>query len=394
MPPDGEEFQIHSLLSSPTHQADFSKFQRWLRMIREVEAVNPGVDSGKLAHSLRANALDIAFLEALDQDSRDLRDMVALRSEIKKHLVLSVADLDLMEERGSWARHIHAMALHAWREDFLNRQQQGMQDASRVSTLVSQLASALNQKRRLDSLDILAGYQQRVPARNELKNRNLLRLRGRPGLTKSSLRSLYTSGLKDLRAVAPLLLVSPETASSMLPLTAGLFDVVVIDEASQMFVAEAMPMLFRGKTAVIAGDKQQMPPADFFAFSDTDEDYESEEELPTGPPPLIAADGVYRLLEAADDALSAGSHSRLSLLVHYRSERKELIDFSNHAFYEGTLIIPSGNAPLPAFMQAAIEFESVDGKFLRGLNEAEARRTVELLRNIWLEPESVCQLSG
>jgi len=99
-------------------------------------------------------------------------------------------------------------------------------------------------------------------------------------------------------------------------------------------------------------------------------------------------------LEAADDALSAGSQSRLSLLVHYRSERKELIDFSNHAFYEGKLIIPSGNAPLPAFMQAAIEFESLDGKFLRGVNEVEARRTVELLRNIWLEPENVCPTVG
>ena len=394
MPHEEEGLQISGLLSSHAHQVDFAKFQRWLRMIREVAAVNPRVNSGKLAHSLRTNTLDIAFLQALDQDSRGLRDMVLLRSEIKRHPVLSVADADLSDQRGGWARHVHAMVLHGWRMDLLKRRQQGMQDAPKVSALVSQLASALGRKRELDSQDILAGYQLRVDARNELKNRNLLRLRGRPGLPKSSLRSLYTSGLEDLRAVAPLLLVSPETASSMLPLKAGLFDVVVIDEASQMFVAEAMPMLFRGKTAVIAGDKQQMPPADFFAFSDADEDYESEEELPTGPPPLIAADGVYRLLDAADDALSAGSQSRLSLLVHYRSERKELIDFSNHAFYEGKLIIPCGNAPLPAFMQSAIEFENVDGKFLRGLNEVEAKRIVELLRNIWLEPAHVCPTVG
>lgn len=75
--------------------------------------------------------------------------------------------------------------------------------------------------------------------------------------------------------------------------------------------------------------------------------------------------------------------------MHYRSERKELIDFSNHAFYDGKLIIPAGNAALPPFMQTAIEFENVDGQFVRGVNEMECRRIVEILRNIWLVRESL-----
>jgi hypothetical protein len=228
-----------------------------------------------------------------------------------------------------------------------------------------------------------------VDARNTLKNHNLLRLRAGQGRPKTSLRKLYSDGMPLLYNVVPLLLVSPETASSMLPLKAGLFDVVVIDEASQMFVAEALPMLFRAKHAVIAGDRQQMPPADFFAYSDAEDEDGNEEEIDSETDPLVAASGVYRLLDAADNALPAASQSRLSLKVHYRSERKELIDFSNHAFYDGKLIIPAGNAALPPFMHSAIEFENVDGQFVRGVNEKECRRIVEILRNIWLVRESL-----
>ena len=150
-----------------------------------------------------------------------------------------------------------------------------------------------------------------------------------------------------------------------------------------MFVAEALPLLFRAKHAVIAGDRQQMPPADFFAYSDTEDEDGGDEAIDGDFNPLVPASGVYRLLDASDNALPAGSQSRLSLLVHYRSERKELIEFSNHAFYDGKLIIPAGNAALPPFMQTAIEFENVDGQFVRGINEMECLRIVELLRNIW-----------
>jgi primosomal replication protein N'' len=347
------------------------------------------VDADALSAALKVGTLDLEFLKTLVNDARELRSLLALKSNIASHTVLSRADEHLPGERGNWTPHIHAMALHTWLRELLARQKEGFTDAPRISAMVAQLGAALKEKRELDALDILNGYQGRVEARNTLKNRNLLRLRSGQSRPKTSLRKLYSDGMPLLDSVVPLLLVSPETASSMLPLKAGLFDVVVIDEASQMFVAEALPMLFRAKHAVIAGDRQQMPPADFFAYSDTEDEDGNEDEIDSELDPLVAASGVYRLLDASDNALPAGSQSRLSLLVHYRSERKELIDFSNHAFYDGKLIIPAGNAALLPFMQAAIEFENLDGKFVHGVNEIECRRIVEVLRNIWLVRESL-----
>jgi transcription elongation GreA/GreB family factor len=384
-------FQGGALISVEERRRHYEKFQHWLKAITEIAAVNGNVKPRNITATIFGDGVDVGFCERLEQDSQDLRDLVALRDEIKMNHVLTEADASLTKKRGGWAPEIHAVALHNWRRELFQRNAEGFKQAAPLPMLISKLAQSLEKKRELDSLAILNKFDSRTLARNELKNKNLLRLRGRAGLPKTTLRHLYSNGLDELGRISPLLLVSPETASSMLPLRSELFDIVVIDEASQMFVAEAIPMLFRAKKVVIAGDSNQMPPADFFSYTDDDDDdgdaNEGVEELANVDNSLVAADGVYRLLDAAEDALSAGAHSKLRLMVHYRSARKELIDFSNHAFYEGRLIIPSGNAALPPFMRTAIEFEAVEGSFKKGVNEQEAARIVEILRNIWTEPD-------
>ncbi|WP_266126331.1 hypothetical protein, partial [Acinetobacter bereziniae] len=51
-------------------------------------------------------------------------------------------------------------------------------------------------------------------------------------------------GLMSLR---PVWLMNPDLASRVLPLKAGLFDMVIYDEASQMPVEFALPTLYRGR---------------------------------------------------------------------------------------------------------------------------------------------------
>lgn len=385
-------FQTSGLLDSKEARQHYSKFQHWLRAVSEIAVFNPNLNTGILVNSLLNDGLDLDYFQRLEDDSRYLRELIRLRADIQADSIWNSADIELKHKRGDWASDIYAIALHKWGRELLVQHTDGFSHAPNISSLIKQLGDRLKRKRQLDSLNILGGFRLRVATRNELKDKNLLRLRAGSGIPKTSLRNLYSKGLGELKEISPLLLVSPETASSMLPLRSGLFDVVVIDEASQMFVAEAIPMLFRGKQAVIAGDNQQMPPADFFSYSDDEE--ESYEEIEADEsdgvmPQLIAADRVYPLLEAAENALPAGGHSRLRLEVHYRSARRELIDFSNHAFYEGKLIIPSGNAKLPSFMKTAIEFEAIEGHFTSGLNDIEAKRIVELVRNIWAMPEVV-----
>jgi hypothetical protein len=91
---------------------------------------------------------------------------------------------------------------------------------------------------------------------------SLTRLRG-PNAKR--LREVITLGSDmGLMHLRPVWLMIPDVTSRLLPLKAGLFDVVIFDEASQMPVEHALPALYRAKRMVISGDDKQMPPSSFF----------------------------------------------------------------------------------------------------------------------------------
>ena len=56
----------------------------------------------------------------------------------------------------------------------------------------------------------------------------------------------------------PLWLSSVQAASNRIPLIPRLFDVLVIDEATQCDLASAIPLMFRAKKVVIVGDAKQL----------------------------------------------------------------------------------------------------------------------------------------
>lgn len=64
----------------------------------------------------------------------------------------------------------------------------------------------------------------------------------------------------------PCWIMSPDDVARLFPCEAGLFDVVIVDEASQCDLPSMTPVLYRGKQAIIAGDSKQMQ-AQRFAFT-------------------------------------------------------------------------------------------------------------------------------
>ena len=61
------------------------------------------------------------------------------------------------------------------------------------------------------------------------------------------------------------MLMSPNSVAQYLGLYNNLFDVVILDEASQLPTCKAVGAFYRAKDAVIVGDLKQMPPTSFFA---------------------------------------------------------------------------------------------------------------------------------
>ena len=166
-------------------------------------------------------------------------------------------------------------------------------------------------------------------------------------------------------------LMTPEVVSEILPLQKGLFDLVIFDEASQMYVEKGIPSIFRGKKVVIAGDHKQLRPSSLGAGrTEIDEEAVSEDEE------ISAALEEESLLD-----LARFKYQDVMLNFHYRSKYEELIAFSNYAFYHGRLYV-SPNAAVPE--KPPIEVHKLeDGKWIDRCNRAEAKYIVELLKNFF-----------
>ena len=81
--------------------------------------------------------------------------------------------------------------------------------------------------------------------------------------TLSQARSSYYGTLKAIETVAPYLKGWASTTLSLhqnFPLEAGLFDCVIVDEASQCHLAYVLPAAFRAKRLILVGDPNQLPP--------------------------------------------------------------------------------------------------------------------------------------
>ncbi|MBR2343336.1 MAG: DUF4011 domain-containing protein [Clostridia bacterium] len=168
----------------------------------------------------------------------------------------------------------------------------------------------------------------------------------------------------------PCWLLSPENVSNLLPLTKNLFDIVIFDEASQVFIENTIPSIYRGKSIVVAGDDKQLRPSATFMKRYLGADPEDIEDNS-----VAAALEVDSLLD-----LAVARYESASLTYHYRSRHEELIAFSNAAFYSSGLQI----APNISKNRRTrpIERYKVDGQWINRRNTAEAKQVVELVAEI------------
>jgi hypothetical protein len=223
---------------------------------------------------------------------------------------------------------------------------------------------------------------------------SITRLRAARGVPRSSIRDLIENG-RDLGLfeLRPVWLANPDVASRILPLTPGLFDVVVYDEASQMPIEYALPTLFRAGVAVVSGDEKQMPPTSFFAgrIEDDEDEHVDVDDLDTlSDSAREALDETWNRREIKDcpDLLNLARVSLPSttLEVHYRSAYRELIAFSNAAFYGNRLNVPVQHPDATVQRERPIEVINVGGVYTQQTNPDEADRVVELLAAYWAQP--------
>jgi very-short-patch-repair endonuclease len=177
----------------------------------------------------------------------------------------------------------------------------------------------------------------------------------------------------------PLWSVSNLSARSALPLVPGMFDLVIIDEASQCDIPSIVPLLARSKRAVLAGDPNQLK---HISTLDAVVDQTLLEQH--GLTDAQVQRFTYRTNSAFDlahDNASVPDSARVRLDLHFRSH--DLIaDYGNEAFYNNTLhvVTVTERLNIPRGMQPGIHWTHVAGRVEPGQTGVWCSDEIEAVR--------------
>ena len=265
-------------------------------------------------------------------------------------------------------------------------------DRENLQDKIAQLGKSLEEMRERNREKL----QEGIDLRRVIFDQRWQKLTLLQGPNALGLRDIVERGLElGLMTLRPVWLMNPDVASRALPLKAGLFDIVVFDEASQIPVENALPALFRGKQVIVSGDEKQLPPSAFFS-SAVDDANDADDDL------TLDGDATEEERAAAEQAWTSNEikdcpdllhlarsalleEYRVMLKVHYRSEWRELIAYSNAAFYDGSLSVPILRPDGRIRKAKPLEVLRVDGLYAKQTNEAEALAIVDRVARIWAE---------
>lgn len=201
--------------------------------------------------------------------------------------------------------------------------------------------------------------------------------------TLSQAGSSYYGTLKAIETIAPHLKGWASTTLSLhqnFPLEAGLFDYVIVDEASQCHLAYILPAAFRAKRLVLVGDPNQLPP-----ISRLTTEQEVSIAMRNG---MSAADLTRRRLaskiySAFDFFANVVGNENVDLLnEHYRSHPR-IARWFNETFYGSELKVltdisnvAAGSRSLMWIDTPGTAVKPANGSWV---NEAEAKQVLDII---------------
>jgi transcription elongation GreA/GreB family factor len=179
-----------------------------------------------------------------------------------------------------------------------------------------------------------------------------------------TVREMLRRAGESIRELKPCFMMGPQAVARFLHAIPQVFDVVIMDEASQLRPEQAIGAIVRGRQLIVVGDPKQLPPTSFFSRTQDD----------GGAQPQMAAVDAESILDVAS------SHFRpiRSLRWHYRSKHESLIAFSNDKFYRGNLLVfPS---PYPRKHGLGVRSHYVQNAVYESqMNKLEAARVVDFV---------------
>lgn len=171
-----------------------------------------------------------------------------------------------------------------------------------------------------------------------------------------------------LLSALPIWLSKLSDLHRILPMKNELFDLVIIDEASQCDIASAFPALARARRAIVTGDPKQLRHISFLPTS-RQRDFAIQEGLSTEDAEQFHFRRVS-LVDLLSDRIERQDQVHF-LNEHFRS-RPEIIAFSNEVFYDNRLAVMTGHRDVDRHGGQALQRFEVNGQRTKaGVNHLE-----------------------
>lgn len=261
--------------------------------------------------------------------------------------------------------------------------------------LVETLGKSIDQRNQLVQKYVLSKFNLQLyrAFKNNRKEFQALRdaLKARTGNKKSSIFSKIN--FDYLLKALPIWLVNSSEISKILPLQKGMFDLLIIDEATQCDMASSLPLIYRAKKIIVVGDPQQLRHVSFLSGKKQEELRDKMGLTHLGEEILD-----YRnrsLLDMLSDKID--NQSQIHFLdEHYRS-LPQIIHFSNERFYSNSLKVMT-EAPFSDVSNSIVSIKTKGKRTKTGYNKEESEAVLARMRRIVDEEatlsENYCQSLG
>ncbi|BBH68107.1 hypothetical protein ACTI_47920 [Actinoplanes sp. OR16] len=180
--------------------------------------------------------------------------------------------------------------------------------------------------------DVMNAVDELQPSGTAVAEAAMIRSAAAQQGRRPTVRDLLAETRHASLAVKPAMLTIPADVSRLIP-SDLYFDVVIVDEASRVPVADAITCAYRASSMIVVGDDRQL-----------------------GATPLPGGGDGQSILGLA---IHCGAFPVFDLTTHYRSRHESLIAFANHSFYAGRLnTFPASG---PAGPDAGVQLFGADG---------------------------------
>ena len=358
----------------------------WTNLSADVEEQDKSIGKREFIKSiLKKSEIEsilaiIATLEKNIEKTGFFANIANFSSVNKLKKILKLKDFEVnYENLGRLKSELEVSAM-IWK---LRKIEADIQKTGNLHVLSEQIRQ-MKKKQKPLAINILKGRRResiKELLRDQVK-RNRLKVHAKSILNRSQNHQnkiLESEDFRPLLDAFPCWCVTTYAISGSMPLRPGMFDVAIIDEASQCDIASCFPILFRAKRAVIVGDDKQLPHLSFLEKA-KEQSFLTQYGIPD----------KYQLMwrfrtNSMFDLADYYSLNSVMLDEHFRS-LPPVIDFSNKEFYGGRIRIMKKDVGEEQVLETVfVPDGKVDNDATRNLPEIEA--LVKRLYDIVVEDE-------